>query len=164
MNNDEAQFLESRRYSVEDIARLFKVPPSKIGSLDKSNYSNLEALERDFVNSTLRPWLVNFEMAYRMKLLRPEEQDLYYVEHDLSATLRGDPQAFMQSCLIGIQAGVFSPNEVRRQLNLDPREGGDIYLQPTNLAISPWNPQSGPAKGGNNGTKIDQGESKDVQG
>jgi len=140
VTSEEAQFLESRRYSVEDIARIFRVPPHMVGSLDKSNYSNIESLSREFVTQTLTPWLVNFEMSYRMKLLRPTEWNSYYIAHDLSATLRGDHESRMKAYMLGVQMGIYSPNDVRRMEHLDPRENGDLYLQPVNLAISPFNP------------------------
>jgi phage portal protein BeeE len=75
-----------------------------------------------------------------MKLLRPAEWDDYYVAHDLSATLRGDHESRMEAYMLGVQMGIYSPNDVRRMEHLDPRENGDLYLQPVNLAISPFNP------------------------
>jgi HK97 family phage portal protein len=140
VTSEEAQVLESRRYSVEDIARIFRVPPHMVGSLDKSNYSNIESLSREFIQNTLTPWLVNFESSYKLKLLKPSEWDSYYVSHDLTQTMRGDHETRMKGYQAGIQMGVYSPNDVRRMEQLDPREGGDIYLQPVNLAPSPWSP------------------------
>ena len=137
---DEAQYLESRRYSVEDICRIFRVPPYLAGQLDKANYSNIEALSREFVTQTLRPWLVNFEEAYARKLLRPTEWSDYYIAHDVRAMLRGDHESTMRSYQLGIQSGIYCPNDCRRMENLDPREGGDIYLQPVNYAPSPFTP------------------------
>jgi HK97 family phage portal protein len=138
---DEAQFLESRSFSVEDIGRCFKIPPHLLGVLKESNYSNIEQMAREFITQTVTPWLVNFESAYALKLLKPEEWGSYYFQHDLSSNLRGDPETRLKSYALGIQNGIFSPNDCRRMENLDPRgPEGYLYLQPVNLAISPWDP------------------------
>ena len=80
-----------------------------LGSLDNASYSNIDAVSRKFVTQTLVPWLVNFEMAYRLKLLRPSEWDSYYIAHDLGATLRGDHESRMRGYMLGIQAGALPP-------------------------------------------------------
>lgn len=140
VNNQDAQFLETRRFGVEDICRIFRVPPHMVADLSKANYSNVDALDRAFVQHSLTPWLVTQEQAYTTRLLRPGEQAEYFCEHDLKGMLRGDHESRMRSYTLGIASGVYSPNECRQWENLNPREGGDTFLQPTNLAISPWQP------------------------
>jgi HK97 family phage portal protein len=143
IRNDEAQWLETRRFGVEDIARIFRVPPHMIGQLDNANYANVEAMDRAFISHGLTPWLTNMEQAYSLKLLSPSEQATLYVEHDLTRTLRGDHDARMKGYQAGIYSGIYSPNDCRRMENLNPRDGGDTYLQPTNMAPSPWSPTQG---------------------
>lgn len=140
INNEEGQWLESRRFGVEDIARIFRVPPHMLADLSRANYSNVDALDRAFVQHSLTPWLTNIEQACSMKLLKPSERDIYFVEHDLKGVLRGDHESRMRSYQAGIYAGIYSPNDCRQFENLNPREGGDVYLQPTNLAPSPFYP------------------------
>jgi len=140
IRNDEAQWLESRRFGIEDVARIFRVPPHMVGDLSQGNYSNIETMDRSFVSQSLTPWLTNLEQAFGLRLLKPGEQDRYYAEHDLTRTLRGDHQARMKAYQAGIYSGILSPNDCRRLENLNPREGGDVYLQPVNLAPSPFNP------------------------
>ena len=147
INNEEAQWLDSRRFGVEDIARIFRVPPHMLADLSKANYSNVDALDRAFVQHSLTPWLVNAEQAYSMKLLKPSERAAYFVEHDLKGVLRGDHESRMRSYQAGIYAGIYSPNDCRQFENLNPREGGDTYLQPVNLAPSPYTPAA-PQQGG----------------
>lgn len=146
LRNDEAQFLESRKFSVEDICRIYRVPPYMVGALDKTNYSNVDALARDFVSNTLTPWLVNFEQSYALHLLKPEEWPSYFVQHDMTATLRGDHESRMRGYSVGISSGIYSPNDCRKLESLDPRDGGDVYLQPVNLAPSPFNPAAEPVQ------------------
>jgi HK97 family phage portal protein len=137
---NDAQFLETRRFGVEDICRIFRVPPHMVAELSKANYSNVDAMDRAFVQHSLTPWLVSQEQAFSVRLLGPQSQSRYFVEHDLKGILRGDHESRMRSYQAGIYSGIYSPNDARRFENLNPREGGDIYLQPTNLAISPYNP------------------------
>ena len=140
INNEESQWLDSRRFGVEDICRIYRVPPHMAGDLSKANYSNVDALDRAFVQHSLMPYLIAQEQAFTMRLLSEPDQETYYVEHDAGGLLRGDPESQMRSFQAAIYAGIFSPNDARKKLNLNPREGGDIYLQPTNLAPSPFAP------------------------
>lgn len=140
MNNEDAQFIETRRFGVEDIARVYRVPPHMLADLSKANYSNVDALDRAFVQHSLAPWAVTIEQSFTKKLLGPRERQRTYCEFDLNGVLRGDPSARMRTYQAGIQSGIYSPNECRAFENLNPREGGDVYLQPVNLAPSPFDP------------------------
>lgn len=142
VNNEEAQFLETRQFGVEDICRIFRVPPHMVADLSKANYSNIDALDRAFVQHSLTPWLASQEQAFTTRLLKPTEQDAYFCEHDLKGVLRGDHESRMRGYFVGIQAGIYSPNQCRQWENLNPRPDGDLFLQPTNLAVSPFSPQS----------------------
>jgi HK97 family phage portal protein len=140
IKNDEAQWIETRRFGVEDIARIFRVPKHMLADLSQGNYSNVETLDRSFVTQSLTPWLTNLEQAFALKLLKPEEQDDFYCEHDINRSMRGDPTARMKAYQLGIYSGIYSPNDCRRLENMNEREGGSVYLQPVNMAPSPWNP------------------------
>jgi len=140
ISNEDAQFLESRRFGIEDIARIYRVPPHKIADLSRANYSNVDAMERAFVNDSLMPWTINLEQAMTLKLLGPRQRSVYFIEHDLNGLLRGDHESRMRAYQTAIYAGIFSPNDVRRLENLPPRPDGDLYLQPTNLVVSPFFP------------------------
>lgn len=127
---DEAQFIELRQFQIEDIARIYRVPPHKIGHLLRATFSNIEEQEIDYVRSTLRPWLVRWEQAINVKIFGDSE---YYAEHKIEGLLRGTTAARYQSYHVALQDGWMSRNEVRELENLDPIEGGDIYLEPLNM-------------------------------
>jgi HK97 family phage portal protein len=140
LSNADAQFLETRKFGVEDICRVMRVSPYKVAHLDKANYSNVDALERAFASDSLMPWTNSIEQAMTVKLLMPAQRRTYFIEHDMNGLLRGDNESRMRSYQAGIYAGIWSPNDCRKRENENPREGGDVYLQPTNLAPSPYNP------------------------
>jgi HK97 family phage portal protein len=138
--NDDSQFLETRQFQVADIARIFRVPPHMIGDLSKATYSNIAQQSLEFCQYSLLPWVCNLEQAFAAKLLRPEERNAHFPEFDLNGLQRGDQESRMRAYQAGIYAGIYSPNECRAFENLNPRDGGDTYLQPTNLAPSPYLP------------------------
>lgn len=140
ISNTDSQFMELRRFGVEDVCRVMRVFPYKVGHLDKANYSNIDALERAFANDSLMPWTTSIEQAMTVKLLKPSERESHFIEHDMNGLLRGDNESRMRSYQAGIYSGIWSPNDCRKRENENPREGGDVYLQPTNLAPSPYNP------------------------
>ena len=133
LSAEDAQFLETRRYQVEEIARLFGVPPHMIGATDKTTSwgTGIEQQTIGFVTFTMRPWLVSWEQAIaRDLILRPET---YFAEFSLEGLLRGDSAAraaFYQSAIIN---GWMSPNEVRDLEGRNARSGGDAFWQPANM-------------------------------
>lgn len=140
ISNSDAQFLETRKFGVEDVARVFRVPPFLLGDLSQANYSNITALDASFAKYSLLPWTTAIEGVLNMKLLGPRQRGKMFYEFDYAGLLRGDHEAEMRALQAGIYSGIYSPNEARRIRNLAPREGGDVFLQPTNVAPSPWNP------------------------
>ena len=129
------QLLESRRFQVEEIARIFKCPLSLIGHLEKAaNYSSIEALSIDFVRYTLTPYIVNIEQELDRKLFRENEQDNHYVKINVEGLLRGDSSSRANFHKQMIDMGVLSINEVRRLENLNRIENGDIHYFPMNYA------------------------------
>ena len=129
----DAQFLEQRRFSVEEIARIFRVPLHLIGELSRATFSNIEHQAIDFVTHTLRPWCVRTEQALNKGLFFPSEQGTFYVEHVVDALLRGDIQSRYNAYAIARQNGWLSANDVRKLENMNAIEGGDIYLSPLNM-------------------------------
>jgi len=135
INPDDAQLLESRVFSIEEVCRWFGVPPSMIGSTDKASSwaSSSEQLNLWFLQYGLRPWLKRIEQAIWAQLLSPVEQTRYYAEFSVEGLLRADTTARTSLYSTALQNGWMSRNEVRRLENLPPIEGGDIYTAQTNL-------------------------------
>jgi HK97 family phage portal protein len=125
--NEDAQFLETRKFQVEDIARIFRIPPHLLGHLDKATFSNIEQQSLDFVMHSLRPWLIRWEQECNTKLLAGTD---FFCEFSIDGLLRGDMMARAQYYSTLIAARVISPNEAREKENLNPVEGGDVYENP----------------------------------
>ena len=134
---DEAQFIETRKFQVADIARWYRVPPHMIGDLERATFSNIEHQALEFVTTTLRPWLVRFEQEINRKLFPSSTSgapsDLY-AEFKVDALLRGDIKSRGDYYIRGRQWGWLSANDIRALENLEPITGGDIYLNPLNMA------------------------------
>ena len=129
---DDAEFLDSRKLANEDVARIFGIPPTAVGITDKATYSNTEQEARALVQNALGPLAARIEAAMMRCLLTDAGRRTFYVEHDLSALLRGDVQARFEAYRIGREIGALSPNDVRRRENEPPIPGGDLYHQPAN--------------------------------
>jgi HK97 family phage portal protein len=128
---EQAQFLETRKFQINEIARIFRVPPHMVGDLEKSSFSNIEQQSLEFVKYTLDPWVVRWEQSIMRRLLTPDEKRTYYVKFNLDGLLRGDYQSRMNGYAIGRQNGWMSANDIRELENLDripAEEGGDLYL------------------------------------
>lgn len=130
---DQAQFLQTRKFQLNEIARIFRVPPHMIGDLEKSSFSNIEQQSLEFVKYTLTPWLSRWEMAMKKSLLSPSEKKDYFIKHNVEGLLRGDYKTRMEGYSIGIQNGFLSPNDVRALEDLNTIEHGDIYVANGNL-------------------------------
>ena len=128
---EQAQFLETRKFQINEIARIFRVPPHMVGDLEKSSFSNIEQQSLEFVKYTLDPWVVRWEQSIQRTLLKPEEKSRYFVKFNLEGLLRGDYQSRMNGYATARQNGWMSANDIRELENLDriPAEvGGDLYL------------------------------------
>ncbi len=136
INPNEAQFLETRKFQIDEIARIFRVPPHMVGDLDKSSFSNIENMSREFVAYTLNPWVCRWEQALARALLSEEEKKKYFFKFNVDGLLRGDYVSRMQGYSVGIQNGFMSPNDVRELENMDliPDElGGNHYMVNGNM-------------------------------
>ena len=116
---NEAQFLETRKYSVSEICRLFKVPPHLVGDLERATFSNIEHQSIDFVTHSVRPWVIRWEQCLQQALIADSEWDLF-IRFNLDGLLRGDYETRMKGYSIGVQNGFLSPNDVRRLEDLNP--------------------------------------------
>lgn len=128
---NEAQFLESRKFQINEIARIFRVPPHMVGDLEKSSFSNIEQQSLEFVKYTLDPWVSRWEQNMMRSLLAEEEKPTYFIKFNVDGLLRGDYQSRMNGYAIGRQNGWMSANDIRELENLDriPEAlGGDLYL------------------------------------
>ena len=130
MNLSDAQFLESRRFSVEEICRVFRVPPHLIGDLSRSTNNNIEHQSIEFVTHTIRPWCVRIEKALNGYLLNNLERKKYNIEFNLDGLLRGDTLTRQQANQIKLNNGVLTRNEWRILENLNEVEDeyGDEYF------------------------------------
>ncbi len=149
MSNEDSQFIQTREFQIRDIARIFGVPPHKIGDLSASTYSNIEHQNLDYIQDAIMPYVEMMEIAIENKFFNdPSEQ----FEFDLSHLLRGDTQARTSSYIAGTQNGWLTPNEVRQmEGGLEPYEGGDAFYRPMNLgkvatdgSMTPPKPEPGP--------------------
>ena len=128
---EQAQFLETRKFQLNEIARIFRVPPHMVGDLEKSSFSNIEQQSLEFVKYTLEPWLVRWEQSIQRTLFSADEKKRYFVRFNVEGLLRGDYASRMNGYAVGRQNGWMSANDIRELENLDripAEEGGDLYL------------------------------------
>lgn len=128
---EQAQFLETRKFQINEIARIFRVPPHMVGDLEKSSFSNIEQQSLEFVKYTLDPWVVRWEQSIARSLLSGNEKKQYFVKFNLEGLLRGDYASRMSGYATARQNGWMSANDIRELENLDripAEEGGDLYL------------------------------------
>jgi HK97 family phage portal protein len=132
---NEAQFIETRKFSIEDIARFFGVPPHKIAHLEKSSFNNIEQQNLEFVIDTLRPLATKIEQEYNRKIFTEAEKGQLYVKFNMAALLRGDTKSRGQFYKDLFYIGAMSPNDIRELEDVNPRSGGDEYFTPVNMRI-----------------------------
>ena len=128
---EEAQFLETRKFQINEIARLYRIPPHMVGDLDKSSFSNIEQQSVEFVKYTLDPWVIRWEQSLQRSLLLPGEKGKYFIKLNVDGLLRGDYQSRMNGYAVGRQNGWFSANDIREMEDMNPipdEEGGNLYL------------------------------------
>jgi HK97 family phage portal protein len=123
MTSDEAQFIESRKFSVADICRWYRFPPHMAGDLDRATFSNIEHMSLQYVTNCLMTWLEVFEQEADRKLLSEEERGDYYFEHITDALLRGDAKARSEATGKLLNDGVLTINEARDYYNFNPVAG-----------------------------------------
>ena len=144
LNPDDAQFLETRKFQVSEIARIFRVPPHLIGDLEKATFSNIEQQSLEFVIHTIRPWLVRWEQELNRKLFMRNSP--YFASFNVDGLLRGDIKSRYEAYAIGRNWGWLSANDVREKENMNAIDNGDVYNTPLNMGEAgkpqPQNPTS----------------------
>jgi phage portal protein, HK97 family len=128
---EQAQFLETRKFQIDEIARIFRVPPHMVGDLEKSSFSNIEQQSLEFVKYTLDPWVIRWEQSLSRALLSEDEKRKYFFKFNLEGLLRGDYESRMSGYATARQNGWMSANDIRELENLDKipaEDGGDLYL------------------------------------
>jgi HK97 family phage portal protein len=131
---EDAQFLATRQFQVLEVARLFRLPPHKLGDYSQSHLSNIESANLDYLTTTIAPWCEAIEQELNRKLFTPEERAAgMFVEHDMRAFLRGDMKARAEFYTKLRDLGAINPDEIRALENMNPIDGGDLYLVPLNM-------------------------------
>nr|DAW02795.1 MAG TPA: Portal [Caudoviricetes sp.] len=133
---EEAQFLETRKFQINEIARLYRIPPHMVGDLEKSSFSNIEQQSLEFVKYTLDPWVIRWEQSLQKALLLPGEKWKYFIKLNVDGLMRGDYQSRMNGYSIGRQNGWLSANDIREMEDMNPipdEDGGNLYLINGNL-------------------------------
>lgn len=132
---NDAQLLESKKFQIEEIARILRVPLHLLQNLDKATFNNIEELGMSFVIYCIRPWLVRDEQAFNMQLLPTYEKKTHFIEHVVEGLLRGDIKTRYEAYAKGRQHGWLSADDIRELENMNPLpEGqGKIYLAPLNM-------------------------------
>lgn len=139
-----AQFLQTRKFQLGEIARLYRIPPHMLGDLDRSTWANIEHQAIDFVVHTVRPWLVRWEQTLNRQLL--DNSRRFFAEFLVDGLLRGDIGSRYSAYATARQWGWLSTNDIRRLENMNSVENGDVYLQPLNMveAGAEYQPTSRP--------------------
>jgi HK97 family phage portal protein len=127
----DAQLLESREFSVVEICRFFGVSPTMAFDLTHASYNNSEMAELAFLNDTLRPLLTKIELEFEIKLFGQE--DNMDIKFDVNELLRTDKKSQAEYLTKMFNLGTMSPNEIRKELDMEPIEGGDIHVAQVNL-------------------------------
>ena len=128
---NEAQFLETRKFQIDEIARIFRIPPHMIGDLEHATFSNIEEMSLEYVQYTLGPWIARLEQSMIRSLLSDAEKGTYFVKFNVDGLLSGNYQSRMQGYAVARQNGWMSANDIRQLENLDmipDEEGGNLYL------------------------------------
>ncbi|AMO58121.1 portal protein [Endozoicomonas montiporae] len=142
MKAEDTQFLETRKFQKDEICAIFRVPPHMIANLEKATFSNIEHQAQSFVNYSLMPYLTRIEQRINIGLLNDKDQGRFYAKFNAGALLRGDMKSRFEAYASGIQWSIYSPNDCRELEDLNPREGGDIYLTPMNMTTNPENTEN----------------------
>jgi HK97 family phage portal protein len=137
LNSVDSQFLEMRKFAVEEIARHFRVPSVFLMDYGRATWSNAEAMGNQFLTFTLLPWIKRWEGEILLKLFTPEERKLLFAEFNTDALLRADFDKRMEGWQKAIAARIVNPNEARAAENRPPYVGGDKFENPNTASPLP---------------------------
>lgn len=144
---EESQFLQTRKFQINEICRIFRVPPHLVGDLEKATFSNIEHQSIEFVQHTVRPWLVRWEQEISRSLLSEQERTMYFARFNVDGLLRGDYASRMQGYATARQNGWMSANDIRALEEMNPIDGGDEYLVNGNMVAAQNNNNGGESIG-----------------
>lgn len=132
---EDAQFLQTRTYQVQDIARLFRIPPHMLAELSHATFTNIEHQSLDFVNHSLAPWMVRIEQSIRQNLLTGRDKQRFYAKFNTGALVRGDIESRYNAYATGRTHGFLSADDIRELEDMNPLPDGqgEIYLNPMNM-------------------------------
>ena len=136
MPNSEAQFLETRKFQVSELCRIYRVPPHMVGNLEHATFSNIEHQSISFAVHTIRPWVVRLEQSMNRSLFSNKDKGVYYVRFNMDGLMRGDYKSRMEGYAIGRQNGWLSTNDIRDLENMNPvpdEDGGNALLVNGNM-------------------------------
>lgn len=137
LSAEDSQFLETRKFQLEEICRLFRVPMHMVQNTDRATFSNIEELGMGFINYSLVPYLTRIEQRINVGLIRDSKQGTYYAKFNVGALLRGDMKSRFDAYATAINWGMYSPNDCLELEDRNPRPGGDVYLTPMNMTTKP---------------------------
>ncbi len=132
LTSADSQFLEMRRFQLQEIARVWRVPLHLLGDLERTTHNNAESMGQAFLTFTLLPYLKLWQGALNRMLFTPEERRSYYIEFNVDDLARADLGVRMQAYATAISHGIYNPNEVRGMENRDGYQGGEVYTRPLN--------------------------------
>ena len=141
--SQEADFLAARKLALQDVCRIYHIPPSIVGLSERAPFATAEAEARAFVNQALTPWARRLEQALARSLFTPDRRRSISIRHDLDELRLGDIKERYQAYSIGITNGILNPNEVRAVEGWGSRAGGDEYLRPLNMTPAAGSPEEG---------------------
>lgn len=137
LNAQDTQFIESKRMTEAQLCGLFRVPPHLVANMDKMTLNNVEQMGMNFVNYSLVPIITRIEHRIQVGLLNEKDRLTHYAKFNAGALMRGDLKGRYEAYAKGIQWSILSPNECRDLEDMNPREGGDMYLSPLNMTTKP---------------------------
>lgn len=143
MTPEDSELLESRRFSTEELARIYQVPPPVIGDLTNGTFTNSETAGRWFAQFTLKAWVKKLEAVLARSLFTLEELRTHSIEFDMSDLLRGDPETRMKTNILAVAGGILTPNEAREVEGWNPLAEGNVLRPPQAAPAAAANPQGG---------------------
>lgn len=137
LSAQDTQFIESKKLTEAQICGLFRVPPHLVASMEKMTLNNIEHMGMSFVNYSLVPIMTRIEHRIQVGLLNEKDRLTHYAKFNAGALMRGDLKGRYEAYAKGIQWSILSANECRDLEDMNPREGGDVYLTPMNMTTKP---------------------------
>ncbi|WP_174870282.1 phage portal protein [Pectobacterium polaris] len=137
LNAEDSQFLETRKFQLEEICRLYRVPMHMVQNTDRATFSNIENLGIGFINYSLVPYMTRIEQRINIGLVKESKQGTFYAKFNAGALLRGDMKSRFDAYATAINWGMYSPNDCLELEDRNPRPGGDVYLTPMNMTTKP---------------------------